>query len=103
MTAFRDRYADIEKKGAEVIAISMDDTETLQRFKKELGAKFPFISDKDGRIATLFGVRGPGDKTADRKSFVIGEGLKVLNVESGMFAIDPDDSIAACPLRKRAK
>lgn len=100
MTAFRDRYAEIQKKGAEVVAISMDDLETLTRFKKELGAQFSFIPDPDGKIATAFGVRDAGDKTADRRSFVIGEGRKVLGVESGLFAIDPDESIAMCPVRK---
>jgi len=99
MTAFRDRYAELEKKGAQVVAISMDDRETLARFKKELNAPFPFIPDPEGKVAALFGVKG--EKTADRKSFVVGEGRKVLAIESGMFAIDPDESIAACPLRKQ--
>lgn len=101
MKAFRDRYASIEKQGAEVIAISMDDRETLAKFKRELGAPFSFVSDADGRIATQFGVRDPGDRHASRKTFVIGEGRKVLAVEAGMFAIDPDEAIAACPLRPR--
>jgi thioredoxin-dependent peroxiredoxin len=98
MTAFRDRYAELEKKGAQVLAISMDDRETLARFKKELNAPFPFIPDPEGKIAGLFGVKG--EARADRKTFVVGEGRKVLAIQSGMLAIDPQDSIAACPLRK---
>jgi thioredoxin-dependent peroxiredoxin len=98
MTAYRDRYAELEKKGATVVGVSMDDRDTLARFKKELNAPYPFIPDPEGKVAALFGVKG--EKTADRKSFVIGEGRKVLGVESGLSAIDPDDSIASCPLRK---
>lgn len=100
MTAYRVRYAELEKKGAQVIAISMDDRETLARFRKELGAEFPFIPDPEGRIAALFGVRGEGASHADRKTFVIGEGRKVLAVQEGMFAIDPGQAIEACPLHR---
>jgi peroxiredoxin Q/BCP len=98
MTAYRERYAELEKKGAQVLAVSMDDRETLARFKKELNAPFPFLPDPEGKLAALFGVKG--EKVADRKTFVIGEGRKVLAIEAGMFAIDPDDAIAACPLRR---
>jgi peroxiredoxin Q/BCP len=99
MKAFRDRQAELEKKGAVVWAVSMDDAETLARFKKELGADFTFLPDPDGRISRLFGVAKEGSRTADRKNFVVGEERKILAVESGMFAIDPDDAIAACPMR----
>jgi thioredoxin-dependent peroxiredoxin len=98
MTAYRDRYAELEKKGAQVVAVSMDDRGTLEKFKKELSAPFPFVPDPEGKLAALFGVKG--EKTAERKTFVLGEGRKVLAIEAGMFAIDPDQAIAACPLRK---
>ena len=97
MTAFTEQYKVLEEKGALVIGISMDDNETLARFKKDLKAPFPFIADPEGRISTLFGVRSPGAKYADRKNFVIGRDRKLLEIESGMFAIDPDEAIAACP------
>ncbi|MGA9525104.1 MAG: peroxiredoxin [Myxococcaceae bacterium] len=100
MKAFRDRFAELEKKGATVFGVSMDDAETLARFKKDLNAPFEFLADPDGRITTLLGMRDEGDKTADRGNFVIGEDRKVLAFEAGMRAIDPDDAIAACPLRK---
>ena len=101
MKAFRDKQAELDQKGATVWAVSMDDAETLARFKKELGASFVFLPDPDGRISRHFGVAKEGDKTADRKNFVVGEGRKLLAVESGLFAIDPDDAIAACPMRKK--
>lgn len=102
MRAYRSRYAELKKKGAEVIAISMDDRQTLARFRKELEAPFPFVADPDGRIAALFGARESGSRTADRKTFVIGEGRKVLAIEEGLFAIDPEEAVAACPLRRKA-
>ena len=99
MTAFRDRYAELEKKGGQVLAVSMDDRETLARFKKELTAPYPFLPDPEGKLAALFGVKG--EKMATRKTFVIGEGRKVLAIEEGSAAIDPDEALAACPVRKR--
>ena len=82
-----------------MLAVSMDDRETMARFKKELNAPFPFVADPEGKLAAMYGVKG--EKMAARKTFVIGEGRKVLAIEEGSAAIDPDESIAACPLRKR--
>ena len=101
MTSFHKRYAELKNKGAEVIAISMDDRDTLAKFKKDLGAEFPFVPDPEGKLATLFGVREAGATHADRKSFVVGDGRKVLAIEAGMFAIDPDESVKACPMRAK--
>lgn len=78
----------------------MDDAETLRRFKDELKAPFPFVSDEKGRLAKTYGVRLLF--LAKRTTFVIGEGRKVLHVESGGDAIDPSDAVAACPVRPPA-
>jgi peroxiredoxin len=77
----------------------MDDRETLARFKKELKAPFPFLPDPEGKLAELYGVKG--EKMATRKTFVIDENRKVVSIEEGSAAIDPDESIASCPLHKR--
>lgn len=98
MTAYRERYAELEKKGAQVLAVSMDDRDTLAKFKQELKAPFPFLPDPEGKLAALYGVKG--EKTAERKTFVVGEDRKVLAIEAGMLAIDPDEAIAACPVRR---
>src|SRR3954469_24003481 len=49
LTAYRERYADISKANAQVLAISTDDKETLSRFKAELKAPFAFIPDPEGK------------------------------------------------------
>ena len=101
MKAFRDKQTELEGRGAEVWAVSMDDRETLAKFKKDLGAQFTFLPDPEGKIGRLFGVAKEGSKTASRANFVIGEGRKLLAVEEGMGAVNPDEAIAACPLRKK--
>lgn len=80
----------------------MDDSETLARFKTELKAPFAFVPDPDGKIVNLFDVKTPVVSFAKRYTFVIGEDRKILKVESGGDAINPEGAIVACPLRKPA-
>jgi peroxiredoxin len=100
MKAFRDRQDQLSSRGAQVLAVAMDDKETMARFKKDLQAPFSFIPDPDGRISALFGMREGSAKVASRANIVISEDRKVIAVEEGMPAVDPDGAIAACPLRK---
>jgi peroxiredoxin len=78
----------------------MDDSGTLARFKAELKAPFPFIPDPEGKVVEAYGVKMPLLSIAKRYTFVIGEGRKILKVETGSDAIDPNGAIVSCPLRK---
>ena len=78
----------------------MDDAETLKKFKESLKAPFAFVADPDGKVVKAYDVKTPVVSFAQRYTFVIGEGRKILKVESGKDAIDPDAAVAACPLRK---
>jgi alkyl hydroperoxide reductase subunit AhpC len=72
----------------------------LAKFKESLKAQFPFVPDPEAKLTNLYEVKTPVLKLANRYTFVIGEGRKVLKVESGKDAIDPNGAIVACPLRK---
>lgn len=78
----------------------MDDAETLARFKAELKAPFPFIPDPEGKVVAAFDVKMPLLSVPKRYTFVIGEGRKILKVETGSDAIDPNGAIVSCPIRK---
>jgi peroxiredoxin len=80
----------------------MDDSETLARFKAELKAPFLFIPDPEGDIVGKFDVKTPVVSFAKRYTFVIGEDRKILKVESGSDAINPEGAIVACPIRRPA-
>ena len=80
----------------------MDDAETLARFKAELKAPFAFIPDPEGHLVKLFDVKTPVVAFAKRYTFVIGEDRKILKVESGGDAINPEGAVAACPIRRPA-
>jgi peroxiredoxin len=99
MKSFRDKHDELTRKGVLVLAVAMDDAETMGKFKKELGAQFPFIADPEAKVAKLFGMHKDNAKVSGRANIVIGEGRKVLAVESGAAAIMPDEAVAACPVR----
>lgn len=81
----------------------MDDLETQRRFKTELKAPFPFVADPQGDLVKLFDVKMAVVSYAQRYTFVIGEGRKILKVESGSDAINPEGAIQACPIRRKPK
>jgi thioredoxin-dependent peroxiredoxin len=91
----------VEKAGARVLAISMDDPETLKKFKTELKAPFAFIPDPEGKIVALYDVKMPAISVPKRYSFVVGQDLKIVKVQSGPDAINPEGAIAACPVGKK--
>lgn len=86
-----------------MLAISMDDRETLKKFKSELKAQFPFVPDPAGKLVGLFDVKMPVISMAQRYSFVIGEDRKIMKVLSGSDAVNPAEAIAACPVKKKDK
>lgn len=71
------------------------------KFKESLKAPFPFIPDPDAKLTTLYDVKTPVLTLANRYTFVIGEDRKILKVESGKDAIDPNGAITSCPLHKK--
>ena len=82
------------------MAISLDDRETLRRFRESLGATFPFLSDPDGRVSRLYG--GVSMGTANRITVDIDSDGTIAHVTQGLGAILPDKDIEACPLHHDA-
>ena len=54
---FRDSYEDFKKEGVEVIGISADNVKSHERFKNKYNLPFIFLSDADGSLRKLFGVK----------------------------------------------
>ena len=53
---FRDDYFKLDKLGAEVLGISIDNENSHAEFSKKYSLPFPLLADTDGKIAGLFGV-----------------------------------------------
>lgn len=55
--SFRDRYEDFQELGAEVIGISGDNESSHKRFAKKYNLPFTLLSDENGQLRKLFGVK----------------------------------------------
>jgi peroxiredoxin Q/BCP len=98
MEAYRDRYAEIQKLKGRVLAVSIDSADTLKKWRDELKAPQTFVADPDKKLIKLYDTKMPVVGVASRRTFVIGPGRKVLEVQEGGDAIDPTKSVRACGL-----
>jgi len=98
--AYRDQYAAIVGKGAQVVGISTDDAATQKKFRDENQLPFPLLSDEGGKVAKRYGGTVILLGLANRTTFVIGQDGLVKEIVSGSDAINPTGAIAACPLRQ---
>lgn len=79
---FRDDIFKIRSMNAEVIGISVDNTESHARFAEKHGLPFPLLSDGDAQVAKSYGALmslGP-IKVAKRHSFIIDPAGKIAMV-----------------------
>jgi peroxiredoxin Q/BCP len=99
--AYRDQYADVTKKGAQVVGISVDDVATLKRFKEENALPFPLLSDEGGKVARQYGGTVAVLGYANRTTFVLDGDGTVKEIISGGAALEPAGAIAACPAPRK--
>lgn len=81
---FRDSYTDFKELGAEVIGISSDSVKSHTKFKNRYKLPFIFLSDEQGKIRKLFGVKaGLLGLLPGRETYVIDqEGIIQLKFNS---------------------
>jgi thioredoxin-dependent peroxiredoxin len=96
--AYRDEYANIRVKGAQVVGISADDVATQRRFKEQYRLPFALLSDKGGKVARKYGGVVPLVGVANRATFVVDRDGTVKEIVSGSAAIDPSSAVAACQI-----
>ncbi len=78
---FRDLGAEFTALGAQRIGISMDSVERQATFSERNALDYPLLSDREGEIATLFGVKRPVDLLrVKRATFVIAQDQRVIEV-----------------------
>lgn len=68
---FRNEYSEFKKFNAEVVGISSDSGSSHSRFSAKFALPFPLLSDSDGLVAKLYGVKKTFGIFAGRASFVI--------------------------------
>ncbi len=78
---FRDLAADFAAVGATRVGVSMDDLESLRAFAGLHRFDYPLLSDADGAVARLYGVKRKTDLLrVKRSTFVIAPDRRVLAV-----------------------
>ena len=79
LCTFRDDLALYNGVNAKVVAVSVDSPFVLDRFRREIGAEYLFLSDFNREASTAFGVLreaplGPGLRNAsDRAVFIVNQ------------------------------
>jgi len=53
---FRDRYAEFQAAGAEVLGVSRDTLASHRKFKEKQGFPFPLLADPDEKLCALYDV-----------------------------------------------
>ena len=102
---FRDLAGEFAEVGASRVGISTDAVEKQARFADSQRFDYPLLSDRDGAVAEIFGVkRGLLGKLlpVKRTTFVIGTDRTVLEVISSELNMDTHADKALEALRARA-
>ena len=80
---FRDLAAEFAAAGVQRVGISRDEIDRQQQFADKHGFDYPLLSDRDGAVADLFGVKRGG------------LGGKLAPVKRATFAIDTERRVVA--------
>ena len=67
---FRDRYPQIQEKGAVVLGVSKDSVESHKRFEERHGLPFPLLADELLVVITAYDVLKPGKDGKPTKSLI---------------------------------
>jgi peroxiredoxin Q/BCP len=93
--SFRDNYDEFKEASAEVIGISTDDEASHSSFAAHHKLPFILLSDKDNKVADLYGVQRSLGILPGRVTFVIDkEGIIRMNYSSQLnFRRHMDEAI----------
>ena len=87
--SFRDRYPQIQEKGAVVLGVSKDSVESHKRFEEKHGLPFPLLADESLEVITAYDVLKPGKdgkttKSLLRSTYLIDEDGMIVQAIGGV-------------------
>jgi len=86
---FRDLAAEFAAAGALLVGISTDPVGRQAQFADQNGFDYPLLSDPDGQVAGIFGVRRRfGPLPVKRRTFVIGTDGRLIDEISSEFNME---------------
>ena len=99
---FRDLAAEFAAYGAQRVGISMDGAARQARFAQKNSLDFPLLSDPDGAVARLYGVkRGVDALRVRRATFVIDVDATIREVITSEISMDAHADRALRALARR--
>ena len=104
MCSVRDRWADYQATGAEVVGISSDSVESHRKFAEHHDLPLRLLSDADGETSKLYGARSLIPGKVARSVFVIDAKGIVRHSDIrplGLFKPKDDETIAAIRAAQR--
>jgi peroxiredoxin Q/BCP len=78
--SFRDNIGPLRSLGAEIIGVSLDSSESHEKFSTKYNLPFPLISDKEKKIATAYGVLRDVGTSTNRVTFLIDKTGRIAKV-----------------------
>ncbi len=96
MTAIQSGIAKFDASETQVLAVSTDFNPSLKRFKTDLHADYPLLSDHMRKVTELYGVLIPSMGIANRVTFVIDKEGKIVSIYENKEALDPTGALTAC-------
>jgi peroxiredoxin Q/BCP len=101
MCSVRDRWADYQATGAEVVGISSDSIDSHRRFSEHHDLPLRLLSDADGKVSRLYGARSLIPGKVARSVFVIDAGgiLRYQDVRP-LGLLKPKDDVIISAIRE---
>jgi peroxiredoxin len=92
----------IDTSDTEVFGVSIDSPAANAAFAKQIGVKFPLLSDMNKKMLTAYGILKGYDKQnqtyewAQRANIVIDKNGVIKHIEEGDSAVDPNNALTMC-------
>ena len=96
MKAYQADIAKFEQTNTQVLGISVDSFAANRRFKEDIGATFPLLSDFKRKAVRDYGIFDEENQVGTRATFTVDKDGIIRHVEQGKDAIDPTGAYHSC-------
>ncbi len=79
-----------------MLGISIDAPPSNGAFAKQIGVKFPLLSDMTRQVTKAYGILNDKYEFANRTTFVVDKEGRIQHVQEGDSAVDPTGAIDIC-------
>ena len=101
MCSVRDRWADYQATGAEVVGLSSDSVDSHRKFAEHHGLPLRLLSDADGQVSKIYGARSLIPGKVARSVFVIdANGILRYQDVRPLGLLKPKDDVIISAIRE---